>query len=148
MSRSEHMSARSSKAASNRAIHADVDGAPFSIGQSVTVCGLTDETADRSFLRKRGIVAYFDYYCGCGQTYPQDPMIGVCFPSDKVAEFWREELEADLPSPGQIAKRSRDRGVRPTKTRQDAGSVGLAGQRLLATAHPYGFTPNCQNKNE
>ena len=129
MSRSGHMSARSSKTAPNRAIHADVDGAPFSIGQSVTVCGLADETADGSFLRKRGIVAYFDYYCGCGQTYPQDPMIGVCFPRDKVAEFWREELEADRPSPRQVAKRSRDRGARRTTTRQDAAPVGLAGHR-------------------
>ena len=53
MARSGHMSARSSKAASNRAIHADVDGAPFSIGQSVTVCGLADETAHRDRLSDR-----------------------------------------------------------------------------------------------
>ena len=63
------------------------------MGQPVIVCGLADETADKCFLRKRGVVTYFNYDCGCGQTYPQDPMIGVRFVSGKTAEFWREELK-------------------------------------------------------
>jgi len=92
------MSGRPTKAVPNRAIHADVDGAPFSIGQSVVVCGLADDTADRKFLRKGGIVAYLDYDCGCGQTYPKDPMIGVLFRNGRVEEFWREELKPVRPS--------------------------------------------------
>ncbi len=52
---------------------------------------LADDTADPAFLGREGRVLYFEYTCGCGQTYPNDPMIGVKF-RGKAEEFWREEL--------------------------------------------------------
>jgi hypothetical protein len=72
-------------------IYGDVDGAPFKIGDVVYVVSLSDETADAEFLGRIGSVFYFDYTCGCGQTFPNDPMIGVNFGAQK-SEFWKEEL--------------------------------------------------------
>jgi len=86
------------KKAPTRTCFDSVEGAPFSIGESVVVSSLSDDSADPSFLFKRGIVDHLDYTCGCGQTYPQDPMIGVRFPSGEVEEFWREELRSATPS--------------------------------------------------
>ena|SRR5258708_35879653 len=74
-----------------RPIYVDVDGAPFKIGDRVRVTRGTDETFDPSYKGRVGIVEYLEYGCGCGQSYPQDPMIGVRFRGD-VDEFWREEL--------------------------------------------------------
>ena len=74
-------------------IHRNVAGAPFCIGQRVRVIGFTDETADVRYLGFVGVVVYFEYSCGCGQSYPNDPMIGIRI-EDKVIEFWREELVA------------------------------------------------------
>jgi hypothetical protein len=79
------------------------------MGQLVIVCGLADETADKCFLRKCGIVMYFNYDCGCGQTYPQDPMIGVRFQSGKTAEFWQEELKTHATHAALGARRRRNR---------------------------------------
>ena len=31
-------------------------------------------------------------FTGCGQRFPDDPMIGVRFPDGALQEFWREEL--------------------------------------------------------
>jgi len=72
-------------------IYHDVDGAPFKIGESVKVVSFSDDTADEEFLGCRGAVLYFEYSCGCGQTFPNDPMIGVQF-GERKAEFWKEEL--------------------------------------------------------
>jgi hypothetical protein len=72
-------------------IYHDVDGAPFKIGDSVKVVSLSDDTADAEFLGQQGKVLYFEYSCGCGQTFPNDPMIGVQF-AEQAAEFWKEEL--------------------------------------------------------
>jgi hypothetical protein len=72
-------------------IYHDVDGAPFRIGERVRVISLSDETADSEFLGQQGQVLYFEYSCGCGQTFPNDPMIGIQF-SEQTAEFWKEEL--------------------------------------------------------
>ena|ERR1700690_1935509 len=74
-------------------IRLNVRGAPFRIGQAVRICRLTDRTALRRLLGRRGIVEHFEYRCGCGQSYPGDPMIGVRFSDDEVEEFWTEELE-------------------------------------------------------
>jgi hypothetical protein len=73
-------------------IRTNVDGAPFRIGELVRVARLSDSTGDADFLRKCGRVAYFEYSCGCGQSYPGDPMIGVRF-LNASAEFWKEELQ-------------------------------------------------------
>jgi hypothetical protein len=74
-------------------LYEDVVGAPFRIGQSVRVISVTDETGDEQFLGKEGIVIYFEYDCGCGQTFPEDPMIGVLL-GKRAEEFWKEELAA------------------------------------------------------
>jgi hypothetical protein len=74
-----------------KAIHDNVRGAPFKIGERVRVVGSKDETFDPRYKRRVGVVEYFEYQCGCGQSYPGDPMIGVRFRKD-LDEFWREEL--------------------------------------------------------
>lgn len=73
----------------------DFDGAPFRIGDTVFVLNNPnkDETFNYAFLGKQGKVEHFEYDCGCGQTFPNDPMIGVRFADNKVAEFWKEELQ-------------------------------------------------------
>lgn len=46
---------------------------------------------------REGVVVHLEYSCGCGQSYPGDPMIGVCMyiPGRGyiVEEFWFEELD-------------------------------------------------------
>jgi len=74
-------------------IHSDVTDAPFRIGQGVLVWRLADGEADASFLGMKGVVEYYEYDCGCGQSFPEDPMIGVRFPDGQLEEFWQEELE-------------------------------------------------------
>ena len=78
-----------------RAVREDVKGAPLNIGQAVRVVALADETADKALLRKVGVTEHFEYSCGCGQSYPHDPMIGVRFSNGRLEEFWIEELEAN-----------------------------------------------------
>lgn len=72
-------------------IYTDVEGAPFHIGDAVRVASLADDTADDELLGYTGLVLYFEYSCGCGQSFPHDPMIGVQF-DGRTAEFWKEEL--------------------------------------------------------
>lgn len=79
--------------ARSRPVYHNVRGAPRRIGQSVIVQRVADETADHSCLGKHGTVEYFEYSCGCGQTYPHDPMIGVRFADHSLREFWPEELK-------------------------------------------------------
>lgn len=73
-------------------LYENVKGAPFKIGEAVRVVGPGDETFDRSYLGRAGVVRYFEYRCGCGQSYPDDPMIGVELRGGKKEEFWKEEL--------------------------------------------------------
>jgi len=73
-------------------IHQDVMGAPFNIGAMVRVIGSGDETFDERFLDKVGQVEYYEYECGCGQIFPEQPMIGVRFSTGELEEFWEEEL--------------------------------------------------------
>jgi hypothetical protein len=75
-----------------RPIYLDIDGAPFRVGERVRVTDSGDETFERSYKGRIGIVEYFEYECGCGQSYPNDPMIGVRFHKDRIEEFWAEEL--------------------------------------------------------
>jgi hypothetical protein len=79
-------------------IYKDVSGAPFHVGQCVRVVMIADETGDRAFLGKDGVVAYFEYSCGCGQSFPKDPMIGVRFKNNSE-EFWKEELSTVVDNP-------------------------------------------------
>ena len=77
-----------------------VEGAPFGPGDFVRVGEPTDSTSPgekdshttRSYKGSLGLVVHLDYACGCGQTFPHDPMIGVRFASGETEEFWSEEL--------------------------------------------------------
>ena len=73
-------------------IQSDVPGAPFVIGACVRVIQLTDETACPQHLGRSGVVVHFEYDCGCGQRFPDDPMIGVRMEDGTTDEFWAEEL--------------------------------------------------------
>ena len=73
-------------------IHQDVSGAPFRIGNAVKVIGAADETFNMQYMGQIGVVVHFEYSCGCGQSYPWDPMIGVRFSDSHIEEFWKEEL--------------------------------------------------------
>jgi hypothetical protein len=75
-----------------RPIKRHVEDAPVQTGTRVLVVGPGDETFDRAFLGKEGDVVYLEFDCGCGQTYPSDPMIGVEFANGKIEEFWFAEL--------------------------------------------------------
>ena len=95
-------------------MHEDVEGAPFKIGQRVEVVKLIDGTpdfegkylkdedtehmlwldSDKFCVGVRGTVTHLDYACGCGQSYPDDPMIGVLLDVGIREEFWREELKS------------------------------------------------------
>jgi hypothetical protein len=70
----------------------DVSGAPYQIGDAVKVCKGADETFAPEFLGRVGRIVHFEYACGCGQTFPSDPMVGVGFRQGVVEEFWREEI--------------------------------------------------------
>lgn len=78
------------------------NGLPIAIGDRVQIVALTDETAAASHLGQSGHVVYFDYFCGCGQSFPDDPMIGVML-GESVGEFWREEL-AHIELDGSLAQ--------------------------------------------
>ena len=73
----------------------DIDGAPFKIGDKVEVLNNPnlDETFDKRFFNNICEVIYFEYDCGCGQIFPEDPMIGIKSSDGKIGEFWKEELE-------------------------------------------------------
>jgi hypothetical protein len=77
-------------------IYKNVDSAPFQIGEKVKVLNNPnkDETFDEQFSFESGVIIYYEYECGCGQSFPKDPMIGVKFESGSVEEFWKEEIEA------------------------------------------------------
>jgi len=72
----------------------DIDGAPLRIGQQVRVLDnpSQDDSFEASFSHQSGHVLYFEYDSGCGQTYPFDPMIGICFADKGTEQFWKEEL--------------------------------------------------------
>ena len=73
-----------------------VEGAPFQPGDNVKVVAVVDEftaPAHPTYIGQTGVVEYLEYSCGCGQTYPDDPMIGVRLDDHTIREFWHEELE-------------------------------------------------------
>jgi hypothetical protein len=77
----------------HKPIYKNIDSAPFRIGEFVKVLYSADETFERSYIGKAGLVVYLEYSCGCGQSFPSDPMIGVLFNDLTIEEFWKEELE-------------------------------------------------------
>lgn len=74
-------------------IYQPIEGSPYQPNEKVVVLDSEDETFDLQYLHKVGTVIYLEYECGCGQTYPHDPMIGVLFSNGNTAEFWKEELQ-------------------------------------------------------
>jgi hypothetical protein len=73
-----------------------VDGAPFQPKEIVRVVASVEsgDMSVDSLIGKLGVVEYLEYDCGCGQTFPDDPMIGVRFSNGDQQEFWREELSS------------------------------------------------------
>lgn len=73
----------------------NIPGAPFIIGDKVMVLNNpnNDETFNNDFSNKQGIVEHFEYDCGCGQSFPDDPMIGVRFDDKRIEDFWKDELQ-------------------------------------------------------
>lgn len=65
---------------------------PYKIGGFVKIVFATDETFDHKFIGRVGKIVHYDYSCGCGQSFPDDPMIGVKFNSKEIEEFWKEEI--------------------------------------------------------
>jgi hypothetical protein len=73
-----------------------VEGSPYQPGQRVKVVDAIDITPPctnvTEYIGLFGIVDYLEYSCGCGQHFPEDPMIGVSFSDGRQMEFWAEEL--------------------------------------------------------
>jgi hypothetical protein len=76
-------------------IFRSVQGSPRNPGEIIRVVQAIDEEIHdvSSYIGRFGLVKYLEYSCGCGQSYPDDPMIGVRFADGKIEEFWKEELE-------------------------------------------------------
>lgn len=81
---------------SARPIFVPVDGSPRQPGEAVRVVAAVDPHVSdvTEYIGRLGEVVYLEYECGCGQSYPGDPMIGVRFDDGTVEEFWAEELGA------------------------------------------------------
>lgn len=75
-----------------RVIRHHVEGAPIQVGTPVIVGLSLDDTFDRSFVGREGVVVHLNYEGDTGQTFPDDPLIGVRFPDNQEEAFWREEL--------------------------------------------------------
>ncbi|MFI5298218.1 MAG: hypothetical protein ACHREM_08985 [Polyangiales bacterium] len=75
-------------------IYTRVEGAPYQPGDLVTVIAAEDIDVDdvSEWIGRVGRVKYLEYSCGCGQSFPDDPMIGVKFVGGSLEEFWRGEL--------------------------------------------------------
>ena len=70
-------------------IFTKVDGSPYQVGDVVRVVSICDDAGDRGAIGSIGVVDHLDYDSGCGETYPDDPMISV----KGCGIFWSEELE-------------------------------------------------------
>ncbi|XXX79207.1 hypothetical protein WMF30_10575 [Sorangium sp. So ce134] len=70
-------------------------GAPFRPGQRVRVVAAVDPWVHdvTGHIGELGTVDYLEYDCGAGQSFPDDPMVGVVLADGAAEEFWREELE-------------------------------------------------------
>lgn len=77
---------------SSKPIYKNVRGSPYKINDIVRIVKLSDGTGNKKLLGKIGRIVYFEYSCGCGQSYPVDPMIGILFDNGILEEFWKEEL--------------------------------------------------------
>ena len=78
-------------------IYGTVEGAPVQPKDWVTITQVIDEAGEAvgcaEWIGHKALVVYLEYDCGCGQTYPGDPMIGVRIHCQGVKhEYWHEEL--------------------------------------------------------
>ena len=73
-----------------------VAGSPFQPGDRVTVTRATDRDVYdvTRYVGCSGVVDYLEYECGCGQHFPEEPMVGVKFEDGTVEAFWPGELSA------------------------------------------------------
>lgn len=80
-----------------RPVRDNVPGSPYQPGDAVKIVHNIDvDVSDlRHLVGRRGRVDYLEYDCGCGQSYPGDPMVGVVLEDGLNCEFWPEELEKD-----------------------------------------------------
>lgn len=73
-------------------------GSPFQPGELVTVVASVEppgsDMSVSEYIGSSGTVEYLEYSCGCGQKFPDDPMIGVAFRNGHRQEFWAEELRS------------------------------------------------------
>ena len=77
-------------------ITTNIADAPYEIDDRVKVTFATDETTDLECLGLTGRVVHLNYSSAVGQSFPDDPMIGVEFDGNKVEQFWKEELEKQI----------------------------------------------------
>lgn len=76
-------------------IRVPIDGAPFQPQERVRVVDAIDRYVQdlAGHVGRTGVVVHLEYDCGCGQSFPDDPMIGVSLDGDgAIVEFWSEEL--------------------------------------------------------
>jgi len=73
-------------------IYEKVECSPYQPKDKVVVLRFSDDTGNQEFIGKVGVVEYLEYSCGCGQSYPNDPMIGIRFSDGSLIECWSEEI--------------------------------------------------------
>ena len=80
-----------------RPITTHVHGSPYQVGETVRVVRSLDSEASQCGVHEHigrvGTVRHLEYFCGCGQSYPDAPMIGITFTDGSWEEFWPEEME-------------------------------------------------------
>ena len=74
-------------------IFCHVPGSPYQVGDRVTVARILDEEGNQKYLNQQGEVVHLEYECGCGQRFPDIPMIGVRFIDGIMEEYWADELK-------------------------------------------------------
>lgn len=77
-----------------------IDGAPVQRGDTVRVIQAIDRHVHdvAAHVGYVGVVEYLEYSCGCGQHFPDSPMIGVRL-EEVLEEFWPEEVALLTPHP-------------------------------------------------
>jgi hypothetical protein len=86
-------------------IREHVPGSPYQPGDWVVIVQLIDvwsfdhlevEDPEALYVGRLGRIAYLNYDCGAGQSFPGDPMMGVVFPmlrgTPRTDEFWMDEV--------------------------------------------------------
>lgn len=82
-------------------ITSSVPGSPYQPGDVVRVVAAVDKIIHdvSRLVGQRGTVVHLEYDCGCGQRFPDVPMVGVEFDDGALEEFWPEELSGMKTAP-------------------------------------------------